>query len=361
MPFSATHHPRRFKLRGERLTASGHVGAYSEHRGDWAYLQMAFGFEHYYKTNYCCHLCKAHVRIRRLSFTDFSRTAHVRSTRISNEDFLRQLRCARVVCPLIDIPGFNIWRVWADAMHTIDLGILQHALASALFELTETTAVWNASNRKLRLYKARANYTSWCAANTCGQTCPRFEEQALKHVGEYPVFTQRQGKASAVRAMQYWTGDICNQLAAHSPTEANNLRAGLFDNFLRLDVLTRRAPRTPSLEEAEAMADACESMLCTYNALAVAAALRHELLYKIIPKHHMCTHIFYDMAPHANPRRVHCYADEDMVGKVKKLVNACHGKAACVKAILRYGILIGLRWERQVCALRGVRIVLPRR
>ena len=39
------------------------------------------------------------------------------------------------------IPGFSLWRVWVDAMHTLDLGVHQIVCACALVELVEETCV----------------------------------------------------------------------------------------------------------------------------------------------------------------------------------------------------------------------------
>ena len=68
-------------------------------------------------------------------------------------------------------------------------------------------------------------------------------------------------------------------------------------------------------------------------------------MWHILPKAHMTTHMAYDFAPQGrNPRRITCYPDEDMVGKVKTIVEACHGKTAADRALFRYGILVCTRW-----------------
>ena len=316
--FSETHHKARFMAAGKPLTLAGKVGAFSEQRGDWSYLQAALRLRQFWSTNYCCHLRRAYIRIRRLLFTDFRRQAVHRKTLYTNAQWLSWARQEFNRSPLLEIPGFNIWRVWADVMHTMDLGILQWANASALFALTDKADVWVAPKRKARLYKAHEDYLSWSAVNGCGKTAPRFEEKKLRpSTHAYPCFTQRQRKASSLRAMQYWLHDVCAAAAREHPSDGYVLMAGLFENLVRLDVITRRADRYLNDSEAEMVAEAREKALCAYNALADLAIRQNEYLWKFVPKFHMCTRIFYDMAPFANPRRVHCYADEDMVGKGK--------------------------------------------
>ena len=71
------------------------------------------------------------------------------------------LRCTRVThaifvwdvakASLLDIPGFDVWRIWVDVMHTFDLCVLQHAVPSALWDLTSAKVRWKGRNRKVRL------------------------------------------------------------------------------------------------------------------------------------------------------------------------------------------------------------------
>ena len=57
-----------------------------------------------------------------------------------------------------------------------------------------------------------------------------------------------------------------------------------------------------------------------------------------------------------NPRRVHCYSDEDLVGKVKKLCTRCHGATVGVRAISRYCILLSIRWWHKLAEIRDLLI-----
>eukprot|EP00972_Heterocapsa_arctica_P082146 12108150-Heterocapsa_arctica.AAC.1 len=70
-----------------------------------------------------------------------------------------------------------------------------------------------------------------------------------------------------------------------------------------------------------------EEALCMFNALAATAFKQSRQLWKFIPKHHALTHIAYDNHG-TNPRAVHCYAYEDMVGRMKKIYVKRHGRTA---------------------------------
>ena len=68
--------------------------------------------------------------------------------------------------------------------------------------------------------------------------------------------------------------------------------------------------------------------------------MRKWKLYKLIPKFHALTH-YYDTR--LNPRRVTCYQDEDMVGRMKKIYVRCHGNTAPRASLQRYRVMIGIR------------------
>ena len=55
---------------------------------------------------------------------------------------------AILVSPLLYIPGFCIFKVMFDVMHDMDLGVLQHAEASTMWELTEDSSVFAGDDRQ---------------------------------------------------------------------------------------------------------------------------------------------------------------------------------------------------------------------
>ena len=106
----------------------------------------------------------------------------------------------------------------------------------------------------------------------------------------------------------------------------------------------------------EELAKSMESALLCMNALSSEALSAKEYRWHIVPKCHMATHLAFDFAATGvNPRRVTCYADEDMVGRVKKIVERCHGSTAPVTSLHRYSILVGTRWWTRLAELRGIR------
>ena len=91
-----------------------------------------------------------------------------------------------------------------------------------------------------------------------------------------------------------------------------------------------------------------------YAGLAVSAAEIGAQRWRIVPKHHAWAHIAYDNGG-INPRKVHCYLDEDMVGKLKKIYVRCHAASAGRRGLQRYRLLLGVLWK-QLREERGYRL-----
>ena len=360
-PFSLGHHPHRFALanRENPLIAGGHIGVWSEMRGDWKYVAQALTLAASFATAAkLCHLCKANRTKRRLWYTHTRRNYWpLRRTRYSHRNFVRSQRAApgNTTGPLYDIPGFHIWRVWVDPMHSMDLGILQKLTPSTLLELTarrgEPYAAATGEYRRLQAYR---EYRAWCKANHTEPCAPFDSSKWFKN--PWPEMTMKSAKAAHQRSMQYWLFEKCSQELNLRPSVHNAIRCELWGRLVRFDVICRLrladrtlpcAGRFFSAEEAEALKEHMEMALDCYKWLANEAIGDGSNLWKLQPQMHMLTHLAYDMAPQANPRRVHCYGDEDMVGRFKKLVAGCHPLTAGTKSVMRYSIMLAFRgWVR---------------
>ena len=349
-PFGPGHHPKRAAVAGRPL-AGGMVGAWSEMRGDWKFLWQALHLQTFYLTNYVCHLCRAHKHITRLAYTNFARQARHRRTLVSCGAWMNWMLGAAVVSPLLLIPGFCIWRVHFDVMHTLDLGVHQVTAPSAMVELIDEQ-VWPGENAGERWRHAFAAYKLWCRANKIKSVArKRFDpKQWRKSKKRFPKISQKVAKAAALRSMVYWVAEVCAQ---HADGDHGRLRATMFAKFVEADLVMRRAGRHLSPAERERLASSMEGALVCNNALAAEAAAAGKRLWKLLPKHHAATHMCYDSV--ANPRTVQCYADEDCVGRAKKIYNACHGQTAPKTALMRYSILVGIRWWQELQQL-----VMPR-
>lgn len=350
VPFSPDYHPQRFRMAGTKLTQSGHIGVWSELRGDWKFQVEALSLKATYNHNDICHLCRAHKVRNRFLYTKFKRDAFIRRTLISSSRFRDAYEGARP--SITRIVGFDIWRCWVDAMHCLDLGVYQGVAGSCLLELVDE-GMWDGRNVEHKLFEAHVEYKDWCKPLGL-PPCPRFSKNKLQMTRtDFPAFTQRQAKASQTRYLIRWLGSVCIRAAT---TPYGRLRLLMFRNWISFEDTCDMNDRWLPQEDREDIAQCIESALVCMNALHVRNMEQGKYMYQLLPKCHMATHMAYDIAATGiNPRRTTCYADEDMVGKVKAIMLKCHGSSAGKRCMDRYAIMVGTRWWQRLAELRGLR------
>ena len=347
-PFSLTFHPLRFLRKGARL-AGDYVGAFSELRGDWKWQYEALSLEQYYGASFCCHLCRAHYTIARLLFTLFARDSHLRRTLVTWPQFREWYKDKS---PLFRIPGFSIWRAWADAMHCLDLGVYQTIIPSCLVELV-AERVFPGATFDERFLNAHAEYSDWCRGNGL-QPCPRFNKIAIWTDADYPSWNMHQAKGAQNKYVVQWLRTVMLRPGVTAPGHGAT-RLVCFQCWVTFETICARNGRYLTPPDLRAAVDAVEGALLAQNALASDAIAQAHLRWHLIPKHHMTTHMAYDFCQQANPRHVHAYPDEDLIGKMKRLMSLCHGATAGRMGLMRYIILVGVRWWNRLLELRGLR------
>ena len=347
--FSKSHHPRRFAKRGMPLTAQNHRGVFSELRGDWKWQWESLMLEQFFNATRCCHLCRANKKIRRLMYTQFSRDAHLRKTHISFAKFRDSLAAEPEQRSwLTTIIGFTTWRCWVDCMHALDLGVYQIICACALVELVDEK-VWPAATKAISFTYAHSDYKQFCKEHKL-QPAPVFHRKKLRETGtDCPTFTAFQAKANQVKYILLWLAQVLSR-----PGISGEWRKTMFFHFAEFEnICSSHGPFLPP-DAAEAIARHIEGAFLCYNALSARSLRNRSYMWSISPKAHMVTHMAYDFVIETlrNPRTTTCYADEDMVGKMKVIVEACHGKTAPQMAMRRYAILVGVRWWTHLLAIQ---------
>ena len=352
VPFSTTHHPSRFKNALKPLVNGGYVGVFSELRGDWKWQVEALSLEHRYSTNFICHLCRASRKIPRLMYTQFRQHDHIRCIRISWRAFRdwQWSRPAATQSPLLKVVGFDIWRCWVDAMHCLDLGIYQGIAACCLNELS-FEHVWPGDTLDDCFYAAHSEHKDWCKRKGL-QPCPRFERRKLCPTGTFPTFTQQSAKAAMTKQLVLWLHEVLARPGV-SQGPHGQIRFVMFEQWAAFEAICARNGRFLATPDKQHIADSVENALVCLNYL----ASEPGSLWHIKPKAHMSTHMAFDAAVEfgINPRRVTNYSDEDMVGRIKRVMRSCHGSSAGKMCMLRYAILVGTRWWSRLAYLRGIR------
>jgi hypothetical protein len=172
--------------------------------------------------------------------------------------------------------------------------------------------------------------------------------QWRKDLSCFPHITQNVMKGAAVRSFIYFLSEVCleDRCLQHP---GGVMRAACLRSFVEADVIMRSASRIFTVQQHRDLIEAMQSALLAYNVLAV--IFEDEILYHTIPKHHMCDHMVRDLC-RVNPRRVQCYMDEDMVGRVKLIFSGTHGLTASMRTLHRYLLLICIRWQHFINIVR---------
>ena len=140
------------------------------------------------------------------------------------------------------------------------------------------------------------------------------------------------------------------------PNHAHRVvRARALSEFCRFETTldTARHFEFFDVQSQDEAADAMEKALLAVNYLSCQARAMGEFAWGVLPKHHFSTHIAYDQAGFGvNPREKTCYRDEDIVGKHKIIVSACHGRTACQRSLQRYRVLFCTRLHSILMKIR---------
>ncbi len=318
-------------------------GRFEQMRGDWKYLREALHLqEHYSCPSRICHMCTASKTPGPMCMLDFRRRASHRACLQTHARWAAAQQATGQPTPLLQMPGFSIHKVAFDIMHAVDLGILQHAVPCTLHELTVRGGFFEGPTLQARLDAASRAYQAWCSAH--GEPDNReFTPSWVKL--PHPSISQVHCKAAPLRRMAYWVLSVCGQAWKKDRTKHAQVRWAFFQYLCSADRLMRRAGRKLAPPEQEALARRTEAALLCYRWLHLRAVASGRALWRVIPKHHAWSHIAYDSAG-TNPRGAHCYADEDMIGRAKRIYMKCHAGTAPTRAMQRYAMLQCLRWVR---------------
>ena len=221
-----------------------------------------------------------------------------------------------------------------------------------MIELTDRlSTLFRGATQQGQMNSAYRSYKRWRKPNHVKSVIDkpfRHKVWCKKGKKKYPHVSQNAAKAAGIRSMMYWLETVTSQ---HTSTDHDALRSAMVKGFVNADKSLRRAGRFLTVAQHDLFCSQLELALVSYNALAAESLELETNLYKEVPKMHAATH-HYDSR--TNPRRTHCYPDEDMVGRLKTVYNACHGGTAPVRALQRYCISVGLRWWVALHELRGL-------
>ena len=114
------------------------------------------------------------------------------------------------------------------------------------------------------------------------------------------------------------------------------MRLALLANIVEFENVFSRGGRSLPRAAQQRVQVAVEAAPVVYNVLSYHTRAAHTKRWHMIPNRHMVSHIGDDNACQANPRRVTCYADEDMVGLMVDIAESCHPLTLATTALFNW-------------------------
>ena len=197
----------------------------------------------------------------------------------------------------------------------------------------------------LQLSSAYAAFRAYCKANrvTCSQ--PRFtvSRLSLTTLQCYPMLKCKAWNSMVVIS---WLASICAE-AGEDKDMYSTHRAAMLWGFARFHDLLRDGVWMDDNQVHE-LCDARDAMLGCYHMLSKLASERNAYRYPMKPKHHMLDHaVRRALHTKLNPGSHWAFAEEDNVGIVMKICQACHDMTMGSRSLQRW--CMHFFWDLQSC------------
>ena len=286
-------------------------------------------------------------------WNDIESDAEWRSTTYLSADQWFLCHGGRLGChPILSVPGASGLSVMVDALHTLDLGLTHHILGNTLFCLCWKDHYFgpglSASQRLDRCwariekqYKDRGTVSRVGALSLTSFTNPQKPHQV------YPCLATRIKAADSrhlVPILSSIFDDVCDR-GGEEDLRISALLQALTQVYEAMDC---HEPTLPPRDLAKFQSKMAET-LHHYRWLCARAIAAHVSLWNEVPKHHYCQHLA-DQAAQQNPRYCWTYPDEDFMGYVKSITEAClagtKAHRATEKVLEKWGFGVAMRMSR---------------
>ena len=292
-------------------------------QGDLDYLRDEYHLQNYNSNDPCCK-CPANNVMGGMSVNEF-RPGH--SQWIDRLYTKAQWATSEYNLHVIfTIPGVTLLSVFPDYMHCKHLGTDAYFFGSVLFVLCfymlpgtpeqNIEIVWKKIKEFYTPGSKLTRYTNLRLSMFCSPTEPEMRMPFLK------------GRSIEIRdlgpvlleAFRYFMMFSCDEV---QPLQKQQIEAALKYSVQMDSILDehRRAIRLPA-PAYQSFRDAGFNYMLLFNALGTHYAEHGKKLFNVTIKAHYVIHCVLD-AEHLNPRLSWCYAGEDMMFRVRRLLATC--------------------------------------
>lgn len=308
--------------------ANGYYGVLFVVRGDLEH--MAKGFKMPWPTSLSpCALCRCNSSDT--PWTDPSPTAAWRATVWSNREW--HIQHPHGHCIFTQVPGVGITSFVPDVMHVLHLGVYQYVFGSILKYLTHVflpgtqqenlRTVWEMIKEGYNVFNVKYKYSEIRITMYAGAGFPLLK-----------------GKAAEVKGLALPLCKVVEDLLPEDCQIHRWMRKLLFAIVQVEQILTKhksdaRLPRDAALE----FSSSCSAIVSLNTALGIHFHRDGEMLFNHTIKFHYTQHLAI-ISAYINPRLAWCYSGEDLLQKVRQIVQSCFKGTKHVavpqKAMLKY-------------------------
>lgn len=338
---------------GEPLTDDGYSATDAFIVGDWKWEVEALNFRGYRHKSCCAHCtCLKSGNDPEMWFCNFSPLAGWHQTLITNLQYEMGTPENKRM-PLSYTPGFDLWRVWCDTMHSNCLGSNWNLNGNVLWTTCVAGAWGNflVKDADSLLGVAHAHYKQFALARKIPDRIAKFSYSRL---GKPTLRTQcpsLPAKAAQTRGMVRWSLHLAEKFNSHSTRD--ELRYGACWGMVRYYDIIYGCGFILSENEIEQLKTAGLTFLQCYGELRRLALQDRLALWSCIPKMHQFQHLLEEFVPttHLNPRFLCCYRDESMIGIVKRIAKHSQVASCSSRTLERLLLYLRCRWAK--CLLAG--------
>ena len=168
----------RKKLGDRRVPlAGGHRLTWSHIEGDWKFHKEVFHLSRNYSCNCMCHICAANKSVENpgMCYTNIQKDAEWRFTFVTTAEHLASLPADEPRCPLYETEGFEIYRIYIDSMHAVDLGVNLLALGNLFLDFC-LAGCFGQGSINVRLERLWQAYIKYCDDNDIQDRMERFTQ-----------------------------------------------------------------------------------------------------------------------------------------------------------------------------------------
>ena len=256
-----------------------------------------------------------------------------RATRRTHEKFLAGLAAkGKDVAPMFKhTTGLRLECVMIDVLHTADLGVTAHILGNILWECV-VAKVWGEATQDANVAECMKAIEQFYKHNkTTSKLQGKLTVDRLRTTGGWPKL---KSKAAAARHLVPFAVGLAR-------LHLDERRLALCRLLERFYVILNHEGQFLS-DHAKVELPRLGLRLCVlFSQLASEAAMSRQKLWKTSPKLHLFQHVCeWQSIESGNPRFYWCYADEDLVGQLIEVAEACHAKTMAVTAMYKWLTLV---------------------